>query len=156
MQPKRRQEHHTCSLTHALNGANISSIFGSAIVSRVTCSLTFRCFFLLPHVLLKSTDALCSFRLGMKTACMLWTISTPEQNTHEINFICQNTFHVGTTWNNHISGNTLIVILIYCLLYLLITYSFLHTQVHVAQTDMCIEVHDSTIYSTFRAHSHGS
>ena len=102
MQPKRRQEHHTCSLTDALNGANISSIFGSAIVSRVTCSLTFRCFFLLPHVLLKSTDVLCSFRLVIKSECMLRLIYTPEQNTQEISFICQNTFHVATNWNNHI------------------------------------------------------
>jgi hypothetical protein len=113
MQPKTRQEHHTCSLTDALNGANISSIFGSAIVSRVTCSLTFRCFFLLPHVLLKSTDVLCSSRLGIKNAGMLRLIYTPEQNTQEISFICQNTFHVATTWNNHIreydSSNTVLL-----------------------------------------------
>jgi len=110
MQPERRQKHHTCSLTNALNGASISSIFGSAIVSRVTCRLTFLCFFLLPHALLKSTDVRCSFRLGMKIACMLWVIFIPEQNTNEINFICQNTFHVRTTWNNHISQNTITVI----------------------------------------------
>jgi len=110
MQPERKQKHHTCSLTDALNGASISSIFGSAIVSRVTCSLTFRCFFLLPHVLLKNTDVRCSFRLGMKTACMLWIIYTPEQYTHEINFICQDTFHVRKTWNNHLSENTITVI----------------------------------------------
>jgi hypothetical protein len=134
MQAKRRQEHHTCSLTEARNGASISSIFGSAIVSRVTCSLTFRCFFLFPHVLLKSTDVPCSFRLGMKTLWMLWIKYTPEQNTHEINFICQNTFHVGTTWNNHISENMITAIPIYCLLYLLITYYFQHIQEHVAQT----------------------
>ena len=111
IQPERKQKHHTCSLTDALNGASISSIFGSAIVSRVTCSLTFRCFFLLPHVLLKSSDVRCSFRLGMKIACMLSTIYTPEQNTHEINFICQSTFHVRTTWNNHTSENMITVII---------------------------------------------
>jgi len=109
MQRERRQKHHTCSLTCALNGASISSIFGSAIVW-VTCSLTFRCFFLLPHALLKSTGVRCSFRLGMKIACMLWGIYTPVQNTHESNFIYQNTFHVRTTWNNHISENTITVI----------------------------------------------
>jgi len=66
---------------------------------------------------------------------MLRILYTPEQNTHEINFICQNTFHVRTNWINHISENTITVIP-HLLPSVFIDYIFFPTHPGTCGTDM--------------------